>query len=75
VADAAGQTVTELSRDIQVGLGVLVGLDLTLAPGLELLVDAEVGTNLHGLELETLAGRTGFLGAYWGADVGLAWGL
>ena len=59
------------SDDAQVGLGLRVGVDLALAPGIDLLLEGEVGANLHGLELSGPAGRTGFLGAYWGLDVGL----
>ena len=62
---------TRQSDDVQVGLGLRVGVDLALAPGIDLLLEGEVGANLHGLELSGPAGRTGFLGAYWGLDVGL----
>jgi len=57
---------------VQVGLELRVGLDLRLADGVELLVDAAVGTHIHGLELDRAGQRAGLLGAYWSAGAGLA---
>ncbi|MBX3275644.1 MAG: hypothetical protein KF729_35620 [Sandaracinaceae bacterium] len=57
---------------VQVGLEVRVGLDVALAPGLELVLDAAAGTHAHGLPLRRGAERSGLVGAYWTADVGLA---
>lgn len=62
--------VTEIP--VELGLEVRVGLDVRVAEGLELVLDAAAGTHLHGLEVVRGGARTGILGAYWGADVGLA---
>lgn len=62
--------VTDLA--LQFGIDVRVGMDVSLLPGVDLVVDAAVGTHLHGLELQRGAERSGLLGAYWGVDVGLA---
>jgi fermentation-respiration switch protein FrsA (DUF1100 family) len=73
VVDDGADAASRRSEDVQVGLGVLVGVRAALAPGTQLLVDGEVGSSLHGLALDTSAGRSGFLGAYWEANAGLAW--
>lgn len=75
VLDEGANMPTRNAEDVQVGVGVIAGLDITLVEGLRLLLQAEVGANLHGLELDTALGRTGFLGAYWEGAAGLAWEL
>lgn len=72
-ADTAG--AQRQSEDVQVGAGLVVGADVALAPGVELLFEVEVGTHLLGLEYAVAAGRSGFLGAYWGGDLALAFAL
>jgi len=62
---------TRLSGDVQVGVGVRVGAELRLVPGVDLLIEAEVGTHLVDLALETAAGPSGLAGAYGGADLAL----
>ncbi len=72
-ADVAG--ADRQSEEVQVGAGLVVGADVALAPGVELILEAEVGTHLLGLEYVVAAGRSGFLGAYWGGDLALAFAL
>lgn len=73
--DAEARNATLQSEEVQVGAGLVVGGDFALAERIELLVEAEVGTHLLGLDYVLPAGRSGFLGAYWGADVALAFAL
>ena len=75
VLDAGQHMPTRNAEDVQVGVGVVAGVDITVGAGLRLLLQAEVGANLHGLELNTALGRSGFLGAYWEGAAGLAWEL
>jgi hypothetical protein len=73
--EAEEHGATRVSRDVQFGLGVVVAGELLIAPGLELLIQGEVGTHFEGLEYTVADDRAGFLGAYWGADLALAWSL
>ncbi len=75
ILDAEGNGATRVSGEVQFGLGVVVGLEIRIAPGLDLIVGAEVGTHFEGVEYTLASGRAGFLGAYWGIDLGLAFAL
>lgn len=63
------------SEDVQVAAGLRVGGGIRVADGVDLLLEAEVGANLVDLELEVDGQRSGLVGAYWSADVGLAFDL
>jgi hypothetical protein len=75
IFDAEAKGATRQSGDVQFGVGLVVGADIMIAPGIELSIESEVGTHHEGVEYAVASGRTGFLGAYWGASVGLAFGL
>ncbi len=64
---------TPQSEPLLAGVSVVTGGELALSDALSLLLELEVGTHLHGLEYTLPGGRTGFVGAYWGGQLALAW--
>ncbi|MGE0784187.1 MAG: hypothetical protein AB7S26_00765 [Sandaracinaceae bacterium] len=74
--DGGQATWTTTSSDVQIGASLLAGVDVHLADPVHLVIDAEVGSNINGLELMSASGsRSGLVGAYWAADVGIAFAL
>lgn len=73
--NAEERGATRLSGEVQFGIGVVLALEIMIAPGLELLVGGEVGTHFEELEYVFSDARSGVIGAYWAADLGLAWTL
>ncbi|MFK7989216.1 MAG: hypothetical protein AB8I08_24570 [Sandaracinaceae bacterium] len=63
------------SEDVQVAVGLRVGGGVRIGQGVDLLLEAEVGANLVDLELDVAGQRSGLVGAYWSADVGVAFDL
>lgn len=71
--DGPANGATRGSEEVQVGTGLVVAGELALGGGVELLLEGEVGTHLIGLDYVLADGRSGFVGAYWGVDLALAW--
>ena len=73
--DAQANGATRGSEEVQVGTSLVVAAELSLGGGVELLLEGEVGTHLIGLDYVVADRRSGFVGAYWGVDLALAWGI
>jgi hypothetical protein len=71
--DATASNAARGSAEVQVGAGLVVAGEVALGGGVELLLEGEVGTHMLGLDYVVPGGRSGFVGAYWGLDLALAW--
>lgn len=71
VNDENGRAVRR-SGDLQIGMSLRVAADVRAVSGLDVLIEAEVGTNHEGANYDLTSGEpTGFTSAYWSLAVGL----
>ena len=67
-----GDVTRETKLEVLFGLGIRLGIDLRLTDDVDVVVEAGVGSHVHGAQLSRDTVRTGLVGAYWALEAGLA---